>query len=113
MVEVEPNRTLTRRQMYFLQMICRLKYMTGHDPTYRELMAAMNFASPTAVYCYTKALEKKGWLKINEIGGARNNWQLIRDPDGWTSLPGGGICPDEDLPELIAQLQTKLETAHG
>ena len=111
MVETEPQE-LSPRQMQVLQMICRLHFMAGGTPTIRQLMQALNIGSTNGVVVTLEKIEAKGWIYKEGFHSSRS-WKLAVDPPGWTSLPGGGICPDEDLPELVASLQAKLEAAHG
>ncbi len=54
---------LTRRQAEVLRLIAESIRRSGYPPTVRELCARLGIASPNAVSCHLRALERKGHIR--------------------------------------------------
>lgn len=54
---------LTRRQAQVLRLIAENLRRSGYPPTVRELCARLGLASPNAVSCHLRALERKGRIR--------------------------------------------------
>ena len=100
---------LTPRQIEIVQTICRLHWEYGRVPTIRECCAALGMPSPTGLVWHARSLERKGWIARKKDNKSRSWYCFLRKPPGWTLLPGGGICPDDQVQDLIAQLRQVTE----
>jgi repressor LexA len=60
---LESVKPLTQRQAQVLRLIAESVRKSGYPPTVRELCARLGLASPNAVSCHLRALERKGRIR--------------------------------------------------
>lgn len=56
---------LTERQLQVLRYIAEAVEDRGYPPSVREICAALDLASPSTVHSHLKALERKGFVRID------------------------------------------------
>ena len=63
----ETREPLTVRQEEILRYIARHVDINGFQPSIRELGEQFSIRSPNGVVCHLKAMEKKGYLSLNQL----------------------------------------------
>lgn len=65
----KPRPPLTHSQTCVLEYMAKFLQLNDQLPTMANIASAFGWASPNAADSHAKALEKKGYLVLNEIGG--------------------------------------------
>jgi repressor LexA len=63
----ETRDPLTERQEEILRYIARHVDLNGFQPSIRELGERFKIRSPNGVVCHLKAMQKKGYLSLNQL----------------------------------------------
>lgn len=105
-----PNQ-LTGPQMELYEWICSYIEKTGHSPSVREMMRAMNLRSPAPIQSRLKFLEEKGWVEKREKNGKPGIWPVNPEMGAYIFIKAGSldiatsIAPDgANIQEWINEL---------
>jgi repressor LexA len=55
---------LTKKQQAVLDYIIEFVHENGYQPSYREMMAEFDIASPNGIACHLRALKAKGRIEM-------------------------------------------------
>ena len=116
----QPRPPLTHSQTRVLDYMAKFLQVNDQLPPMANIASAFGWASPNAADSHAKALEKKGYLVRNEIGGlmfadrpgSASAYQLP-PPDICTpGVPRGHGAITGYTPTLVAQIVRRLHQAH-
>lgn len=80
------KRPLTEKQQDLFDWIVDYKRRNaGASPSYREMREAMGLKSPAPVQQRLDQLERKGWIK-RQFGGIARNIEIVDDSE-WMPIP--------------------------
>ena len=97
------GRDLTDRQQEVLEHIRDHMRRHGTAPSRAELAKSLRVASASAVKHHLRALERKGWVRLN--AGSYRNIQLLRE--------GTPVFDPEQLPEVAAGTPMPADESHA